>query len=114
MLKTQDPIEINPNVVDGPQSHLPDPGLPHATNLATLGRPLSTELSSSNVNTFMDMEDLQLVQEPDFLRSSLVPLPDQDSMFNFEETYSWDMIALGLEEPLPDQGIIDDMCVNRI
>ncbi len=113
MLKTQDPIEINHNVVDGPHNDLPDLGLPHATNLATLRTIGGAKFGSSNADTFMDMGELPLVQESDLPRPLLVPPQDQDSMFNFEEASTWDMIALGLEEPLPDQEIIDEMYVSQ-
>ncbi len=113
MLKTQEPTEIKHNVVDGPYNELPDLGLSHPTNFAILRTMGGAEFASSNADTFMDMGDLPLVQESDLPRSSLVPSQDQDSMFNFEAASTWDMIALGLEEPLPDQEIIDEMYVSQ-
>ena len=36
-------------------------------------------------------------------------LPTVDPSLAPEETFSWEMISLGLEEPLPPQDMIDDL-----
>ena len=42
------------------------------------------------------------------LQEGETALPDAD----FSE-FSWEMISLGLEEPLPAQDVIDELCVFR-
>jgi hypothetical protein len=34
-----------------------------------------------------------------------------NTIFATDEAFSWELISLGLEEPLPSQDIIDDLCV---
>lgn len=46
---------------------------------------------------------------PGFPDPSLGNLMTDFSMGPTDDDFSWDMIGLGLEEPLPNQDIIDDM-----
>ena len=45
------------------------------------------------------------------LQQGETALPDADLGLNNE--FSWEMISLGLEEPLPAQDVIDELCVFR-
>lgn len=53
---------------------------------------------------------------PPLVPSTGVIDPQVDSMMDnlglaTHDTFAWELISLGLEEPLPSQEIINDMCV---
>lgn len=53
---------------------------------------------------------------PQLIRGTEVTDPYMDSMMDnlglgADETFSWELLSLGLEEPLPSQDLINDMCV---
>ncbi|KAI1386954.1 uncharacterized protein F4822DRAFT_330637 [Hypoxylon trugodes] len=45
----------------------------------------------------------------DFNFSSTIPLPSMGNMGGMDNTFTWEMIGLGLEEPLPPQETIDEL-----
>jgi hypothetical protein len=79
----------------------------------------ANSMSSTQLPTFSDIPVMTLPNEPAECIPQLVPNtggtdPQMDSMMDSlglaaDETFSWELISLGLDESLPTQEAIDDM-----
>jgi hypothetical protein len=79
----------------------------------------ANSMSSAQLPTFPDVPVMTLPNEPAECIPRLVhnaggPDPQMDSMMDSlglaaDETFSWELISLGLDEPLPTREAIDDM-----
>lgn len=108
---TQDPTEKS--------SDIPVPATVSSGHGDTAGR---TMFQNSSNDLDFTMGDQDAV--PDILTSSdpfnagasqtnLGSLDPVDQLgFGADETFSWELIAQGLEEPLPSQEVIDQLCVG--
>lgn len=52
----------------------------------------------------------QLIPVNDTLDSHMDSVMDSIG-FGTDQAFNWELISLGLEEPLPNQDVIDEMCV---
>jgi hypothetical protein len=79
----------------------------------------SNPMQGMTSTNFSDIQGMTLLSEPaDGLRQAIssndMTDPHMDSMMDnlglvTDQTFSWELISLGLEEPLPTQDIINDM-----
>jgi hypothetical protein len=92
LLKTHDPSD--PVQVSNPIEGMTSSNYSDIPGMTLLGEPAD---SLRQVMPSSDMTDLHMGSMMDNLGLA----PDQ--------TFSWELISLGLEEPLPTQDVIDDM-----
>lgn len=102
MLKTQDPSDSGkaPSPEARPPNNPPNPSVPyHAV--------------PDHLSMFTDgMEDVASLPLNDAFGDSQQTMPPLgDPTLGISEEFSWEMIGLGLEEPLPNQDVIDDLYV---
>lgn len=92
LLKTQDPSD--PAHASNPMQSMPSANFSDVAGMTLLSEPADgiQQPVSSNAGTDPHMDSMM---------DNLGLAPD--------ETFSWELISLGLEEPLPSQEIIDDM-----
>lgn len=56
--------------------------------------------------------NMDLSNGPDIAPTLLPDLPDLNQTSTFDDGMTWEMIGLGLEEPLPKQEAIDDLSLS--
>ena len=84
----------------------------------------SNAMPSMSSTKFSDVPSMTLPSEPaegiqQLLATTGATNPHMDNMMDnlgstADETFSWELISLGLEEPLPSQEIINDMYVTSL
>lgn len=104
LLKTQDPPQNVPKTVNVPMPGPTQTASPANLNLSTAPINLTTDRNMDQQWNFVDKSPQQGVIEDFNFNASM-----NMGMNNVGGTFTWEMIGLGLEEPLPPQDTIDEL-----
>lgn len=106
LLKSQEPSEKVPSPEAPPQNNPPKPSNPPTSDIPFHPMPDLSELADG-------MEGVTSLPLNNSFGDSQQNIPPMhDPTLGIGEEFSWEMIGLGLEEPLPNQDVIDDLYVQ--
>lgn len=107
LLKTQDTQEPSPSATQPIFPENEQNGFLQNTSFVSTHEGINFAINNREGTTNMlDIPELYQSAAP---QTDFTAIPEFGGSINFDDTMSWEMIGLGLDEPLPSQEIIDEL-----